>query len=419
MAVLLVATGIRQPEATRWAALVALFAVPIASAFPLLQSQNYNYDAYLVGFAGLVAAVVVVSRRAVPLNPGVAFLTYVLISAFAFVGPGHLISSYQTFIFPIGALSLYLLTITSPASAPLRIVRLFLAYSAVEAGLGIVQSLTGSPVLFNQHHFVSNRNPLGYILSSVSKSVQQGLGTFQHPNGLGCMMALAFPLALGLWLPAKRSPVRCALLVLVGAGLWTTYSRGAWLGALVGIGVLGLARSSRLRRTKLIVIATAACVIVAAGSGTLRSYYSGSQNLTARLNTWEEAKYLAEAKPSNLVFGYGYSFFQVHNETVGVKDSTRGMVSAHSWPVQAVIELGSVGLALLLLFMVPPLVRGLRRPTGELDLPLVGAITAFLVSQLVDNALFGFTGIPMFVLLAALQVLQRSQRDQTLTNRTP
>ena len=65
VAVLLVATGIRQPEATRWAALVALFAVPIASAFPLLQSQNYNYDAYLVGFAGLVAAVVVVSRRAV------------------------------------------------------------------------------------------------------------------------------------------------------------------------------------------------------------------------------------------------------------------------------------------------------------------------------------------------------------------
>jgi hypothetical protein len=413
-AFLLVAAGVRWPERLRWTALTALFVVPVVTVLPMFQPQDYNYQAYLVGFAVVAAFVVVLARRAVPFDVGIAFFVYVLVSAAIFVGPTRATSSYATFLFPLGGLAFYVLAITSASqSAPLRVVRLFLGFATVEAGLGIVQSLTGWPMLYGQQHFISPRNPLGYLSTSISKSVELGMGTFMHPNGLGCIMTLALPLALGLWLEARRSPVRSVLVVLFGLGLWVSYSRAAWVGALFGIGLLVFVRSRRPLKTKLIVLAVGLCALAVVGSGAIRAYYSGSQNLTSRLNTWQEAKHYAEAKPGDLVFGRGYSFFQTQNEAAGLVDSKYGMISAHSWLVQAVIEFGVVGLVLFLLFAVAPLVRGVRHSGTGLELSLICAIAAFLLSQLLDNNLFASTGLPLYVLLAALLLLQRtSQRSR-------
>ncbi len=67
-------------------------------------------------------------------------------------------------------------------------------------------------------------------------------------NALGTALAMALVLLLGLSLHAsrRRRVVIAGGLLVVGAGLLVTWSRGAWLGALIGIAVL--AGTTSLRR---------------------------------------------------------------------------------------------------------------------------------------------------------------------------
>ena len=62
-----------------------------------------------------------------------------------------------------------------------------------------------------------------------------------HKNGVGSSLSCALLVALELWLAAesgKRKRLLAAALAILGAGLLATLSRGAWLGAFCGLGVL-------------------------------------------------------------------------------------------------------------------------------------------------------------------------------------
>jgi O-antigen ligase len=85
-------------------------------------------------------------------------------------------------------------------------------------------------------------------------------GVFQQPNPFGGFMGLALPVAVSLaiwaWSESTNAPSRRWLFVtwglfytgavlLIGVGLLTSWSRGAWLGAMVGVLVVLVLRSRR------------------------------------------------------------------------------------------------------------------------------------------------------------------------------
>lgn len=78
------------------------------------------------------------------------------------------------------------------------------------------------------------------LQAGVTGNVVTGrpVGVFTHANDLGGLAAIAFLLALALAVGTKRRPARLAALIAAGVGftaLLLSFSRGAWLGASLGI----------------------------------------------------------------------------------------------------------------------------------------------------------------------------------------
>lgn len=413
-ALCILAIGMWTPALARQAALVFLLLAPFASVTPFLKPSDHNWFAYTTLFALLALSVNL--RRRQPLTRGLIFLLYALLNAAILVATtGSPAVSWQTtLVVPLAALAFYYLAFGSSQAGVTRFVNGFLAFAGVEAALGIMQSVFGWPVFAGQELSSSERNPLGYISSALPRAASPGFGTFAHFNGLGALLALATPLAFALWLQRRRSPWRAGLLLLLLAGLWCTYSRGSWAGAAAGIVVLFIARGSWARKTQLL----AAAVILGIGiltSTAAIAYYSQSQNLTSRLQTWKTASAYAERNPENLILGYGYSYFQSQALTNSHVQAER-LVSLHSWILQVPFELGFVGLILLVLFLAPPLRVALRRHAPPLQQALAVAVIGFLVGQTVDNSLLGQIGVFMFLLVGLLQRLQLADMS---TQRSP
>src|SRR5207244_1657512 len=88
--------------------------------------------------------------------------------------------------------------------------------------------------------------------------------TFAHPNSFAGYLALLLPVLVG-WATAApwRGPSACrgwlttACAALVGAALWLTHSRGALLGTLLALGLLGMVLSRPLPARKRLLLGLA------------------------------------------------------------------------------------------------------------------------------------------------------------------
>ncbi|MBN1629985.1 MAG: O-antigen ligase family protein [Thermoleophilia bacterium] len=397
-------------SAPRFGLVVALSALPaaqLAITVPLLRPTEYNYFVYVALLTVSVLVGIVLVRSAdhsmVPL-----FFGYVFVSAVVYLGAGQIAAQYGVFVFPLMALCYHELATYADRREMRIVLNGFLVFAGIEAGLGIMQSLVGWPLFFFQVAMSSPRNPLGYLLSSIPLVARQGLGTFAHFNGLGSLLALAVPIAFGLvW--QRRTPARWAVLCVTGLGLFTTYSRGAWLGAIIGISAILLAKGSWRWRLGVVVMAgLLSTLVLSIGSSTLSAYYDDTQNVTARLASWQVAVADIQEQPDKAVFGFGYSYYHATVAT-STPSGSQAMSRLHSWLVEIPLELGLVGLVLLLVCVLPPPLRALRFSGGGLQVALAGGILGFLVSQLFDNNLLSSTGVFMFMLLGLLRNLQRKE----------
>lgn len=125
-----------------------------------------------------------------------------------------------------------------------------LAAGAAEGLLGLYQSLMQT-------------GPKGFLLAG---GIMRAAGTFQQPNPYGGYLGMTLPLAAGLLLtawPGRAVSVRRRQLaavwltaavaaVLIAGGLFASWSRGAWLGAAVGVTSVVLARGGRLLKVALV-----------------------------------------------------------------------------------------------------------------------------------------------------------------------
>jgi O-antigen ligase len=208
------------------------------------------------------------------------------------------------------------------------------------------------------------------------------------------VVALAAMVSLpGLWRRATRLPFWIAIcsLALAAGGLYLTYTRGAMLGALVGLVVLGAMRSRRI---------LAGFLVLGLLAGFL-AYLEGSRYFAIkhdpRVNHWRAAALAAVERP---VLGWGFRNFELRSaklkeryglpKDVSWKGGKRLPPShlqrhAHSNYLEAFASTGAAGGIAFLAFCFCWWREAAGSRHKALLLPL---IAAFLVSGLSENTFF-------------------------------
>ncbi len=246
--------------------------------------------------------------------------------------------------------------------------------------------------------------------NSVAEGTVRIYSTLENPNLLGGFLLPVLPLALVALLRWRTLPQRLfalAALVLGLVALVLTYSRGAWMGMVVSLGLLALLLALRFtrhwppfwRRTLpllLLVGGTVALVVLVTQVEPLRvrvmSLVAGREDSSNnfRINVWTAALAMVQDRPwlgigpGNTAFNLIYPLYQ---------QPKFNALSAYSIPLELLVEAGVPGLLAGLGVLVVAVRTGLAAGRGEgpLALPSLAAVAVFLglaVQGLTDTIFF-------------------------------
>jgi O-antigen ligase len=247
----------------------------------------------------------------------------------------------------------------------------------VVALVGIAQWLVGAPV------------PAG--------SVGRVTGVYYSPNHLALFLERIWPLALALALYSgdgrKRGRWVWGAVILIGAGLYLTYSRGAWLLAVpVALGTLGWHYRRRLRWW---MVAGVLIAVLLVASNILVGRATAPSGLLdeIRIYVWQSAVQVIAEHPWR---GVGLDGFRPLYPRYIQPEAWREPVlyHPHNMWLDAAVRTGLPGLALfaaLVLLCLRVLIRWVRHATGwqrALAAGCVAATLGGLAHGLVDSGYF-------------------------------
>lgn len=288
------------------------------------------------------------------------------------------------------------------ASSPLwwdRLVAALLAGELLTSVIGIRQLYADSSQLARW----SDNN-------SVAEGTVRIYSSLDNPNLLGGYLLPILPLAvvaLLRWQTLPRRLFALASLVLGIVALVLTYSRGAWMGMVASLGVLGLLLAIRQtrhwppfwRRTLpllLLVGAAVALGVLVTQVEPLRvrvmSLVAGREDSSNnfRINVWTSVLAMIEDRPwlgigpGNTAFNLIYPLYQ---------QPKFNALSAYSIPLELLVEAGVPGLLAGLGVLLTAVRSGLRQGRGNdaLALPCLAAVAVFAglgVQGLTDTIFF-------------------------------
>lgn len=273
--------------------------------------------------------------------------------------------------------------------------------AALVASYGLVQTLGLDP------------DPFGW--ATIPWGSFRSFSTLGNPDMFGAFMVLTLFLAGGLALSESSmrwKSIAAGAFVLIGTAVFTSLTRAAWLGAVIGLVILVvlLVRLKfRISRVEIIAVCLLACFLAVAVVASLGQEGPDSnvgarvqnlgdlthRNTTARIETWRIAGKAIAERP---ITGWGPDSFQFafeENRTRAyseIADPYVSMMSAHNWAVQTAVEVGVAGLLGVVAFLCAVAVTTLhwfsRTAEGEwtrTHLLLAGgwiACAAFLVTSL-------------------------------------
>lgn len=204
-------------------------------------------------------------------------------------------------------------------------------------------------------------------------------GILENPNTIGVTAALVIPLVLGLAQGARiRRPLWIAFGVATIANLVLSQSRGGLLGATAGVLIFVVRRGdTKADRRGLILglmsLVSLAFALVAATSVRPLSDPSG------RLDAWEAFLDLRSERP---VLGWGFGAVElVLPERLAPQTTFRGAIVPNAF-LQAVGELGPLGLALLAPAVASAYRSGSAVARAPLSRGVLGALAAGIVVEL-------------------------------------
>jgi O-antigen ligase len=218
---------------------------------------------------------------------------------------------------------------------------------------------------------------------------------------------IGVPLALGLllcvgdrgaWIGLSRRPViRTALAALLAVLLLLTTSRGAWLVAVGGFFVILLVgRRGRLQMLLLVTLALAAAFVVVPRtsfgefvekgfSRTFDEERTARNRSSGRSDQWIVAGEAMTSSPVAFLVGHGAGtgarvYARESVRTPGIEYAVGRNVPFHSLFMQIGVEMGIVGLILLVLWLGGVLRRAWRNRSALGAMPMVGAVGWSLVA---------------------------------------
>jgi hypothetical protein len=220
------------------------------------------------------------------------------------------------------------------------------------------------------------------------------------PNAFGTILAIGVVLLTGLSLADSRRQrvLVVAALPLVAAGLILTWSRGAWLAAVMGFLVLIAATAAPRLGVRLLVLAGGIALVVALvapqwafHSGRIRESLD-TQNRQSRPFIWQVVPRMVADHP---ILGTGLASFPHIYARYVPTDPENDPPFAHNILLNFAVETGLLGVAALVGFLGAGLVALIRwhsRQAGEariISATTLAMLGALLAHQLVDGTLMG------------------------------
>ena len=246
--------------------------------------------------------------------------------------------------------------------------------------------------------------------NSVAEGTVRIYSSLDNPNLLGGYLLPILPLAVVAalrWPELPRRLFALSSLVLGVVALVLTYSRGAWMGMVASLGLLGLLLALRgtrhwpvfWRRTLpllLLVGGAVALAVLVTQVEPLRvrvmSLVAGREDSSNnfRINVWTAALAMIQDRPwlgigpGNSAFNLIYPLYQ---------QPKFNALSAYSIPLELLVEAGIPGLVAGLALLLTAVRTGLRlgRGNGSLALPCLAAVAVFaglVVQGLTDTIFF-------------------------------
>lgn len=296
--------------------------------------------------------------------------------------------------------------------------------------------------------------PLGFQLSP---GIYRAYGTFEQPNPFAGFIGLVLPIALALIAYysmytiyyARRHMSRVSHLthysllvtyviitLLLAAAVYLSFSRGAWLAAVVAIGAMIAFAPRRWWIGLGLVVVTLGLLISLSSAGILpdainQRFTDASELFTFRdvrgvlINDvnyalierqahWQAALNMLTDRPW---IGVGFSNYQVVYDQYRLLNWPMALGHAHNIYLNVAAELGLVGLAaylLLWLVIFTVTFKTIRRAAGierALAIGLMGSWVYLSVHMLVDNLYVNNTHLLLAVLLGLLATLAATNRS--------
>lgn len=268
-----------------------------------------------------------------------------------------------------------------------RISIAFAASMAIPAIVGFGQVLTGTGLTF-------------------ADSANRAYGTFGHPNVLAFYLVLGISFVILAWPTLNtRLKSRWPITIILGLLLILTFTRGAWGGLLLSLGVMGLVRFRRMLMGGLVALVVVIAILptinivttdvfgvdlrTVPGAREIIARQANQSSYQWRLDVWTEMSRRFQERP---IFGFGLGAFPAVRQ-LQVFDFFQG-VGAHNDYLRLIIELGLLGLASYGAFLLSIFIHLSRKyrllRTTPLALPvlaMIGFTAAFVLMSVFDNLL--------------------------------
>ena len=229
-----------------------------------------------------------------------------------------------------------------------------LAAGAAEASVGLFQSVT-------------SRGPESFALGGFIRAY----GDFAQPNAFAGYLSMILPFGVAMaLLPSRERPLIIAATLLVGAGILSSWSRGALVGVAGALALVALVWSPTTRRVLAITIAAGVAAVTFGVAGLVPrdvtervavlfenflTFNAGSVEVTPanfalvhRLAHWQAAWAMFQANP---LIGVGPGNFDTAYQLYHLQRWPLSLGHAHNYYLNTLAELGIIGFAALIAFL--------------------------------------------------------------------